>query len=593
MRKLSLGIGILGIFMGFESAAMSQPSVKSEKQKVQYRGFTVCSLDQSVLEEAVNKWNANQVRYMMCPVWWAPNQAVGHYQATWRKILDQLPAGLDRAKALGLAVALDLHQVPNDQLKEYSKDAKEDSRLWWHDPENLKVFIECWKQVAEICKNRDQVIWFDLLNEPLDWTTVHTPRSFPPKWPEWAQKATDEIRKIDQKHPVAIETGPGMLSWGFRGFPLIKDPYQQVIYSTHPYQPVIYTHQGVNDTKIYAWPGKFNDSGGGWWDLKRLEGELNAAIEFQKMHNVRIWIGEFSAPRWAPNAANFLRDCIEVFEKYGWDWNYHALNDAGIWRLEEPNEVDLYNKDGKYVKTALADAKEGLSYSRYGTPEVGKPKPPQGLTDRGKVLKQYLDRNKKVVRKILMIGNSITLHPPLANSDWNNTCGMAATGEDKDFIHLFYKKVCAAQPEFKPEFQIGRVATEYNMKGFESLLPCTADLIVVELGDNYRGKANAEELQKPYEEMLAGLKKGHTPRIYCLSAWGNPALTPWIKKAAENQGATFVDISRLFGDPANRAAAEGHFKHAGVAWHPGDRGMQGIADELWKAVRSELFSKPK
>ncbi len=591
MRKMSLWIGILGIFMTFESVALSQSSAKSEKPKVQYRGFTVCSLDQSVLEDAVNKWNANQVRYMMCPVWWAPNRAVGHYQATWRKILDKLPAGLDRAKALGLAVVLDLHQVPNDHPKEYSKDPKENSRLWWYDPENLRIFIECWTQVAEICKDRDQVIWFDLLNEPCDDSIVHSKISYPPTSPDWYQKAIDTIRKIDTRHPIVVETGPGMLCWGFTGFPVLKDPYHPVIYSTHPYQPVLYTHQGINDKKVLAWPGEFNDNGGGWWDRKRLEIELAPAIEFQKKHNVRIYAGEFSATRWAPNSADFLRDCIEVFEKYGWDWNYHALNDAGVWRLDESDEVDLYDKDGKYVKTALADPKSGLFYAPYGTPEKGKTQPPQGLTDRGKVLKHYLDRNKKIVRKILIIGNSLTEHGAAPAIGWNNNWGMAATSREKDYVHLFYKKVCDSQPQWKPELQIAHIGNEAAMKVYEHLLPCRADLIVVQLGDNYRGKNNVEELQKPYEKILADLKKDHSPRIYCLGTWGGGEKENLIKQAAINQGAIYIPLTPLSANPANSAGSEGHFKHGGVNWHPGDRGMKAIAETLWKAVKSKKVAE--
>jgi len=584
MRKVSLWIGVLGLFMIGVSATLSQPSAKNEKRKVQYRGFTVCTMDEKTLREAVVDWNANQVRYMMCPVWRTPNRAAGQYMATWKQILADLPAGLDRAKALNLAVVLDLHQLPDDHPKTYSKDDGENSRLWWYDQDNLKLLIQCWKEVAEICKDRDQVIWFDLLNEPCDTTIIHSKFSFPPTAPDWYQKTINEIRKIDTKHPIVVETGPGMLSWGFTGFPILKDPYHPVIYSTHPYQPVLYTHQGINDTKVLAWPGEFNDHGGGWWDRKRLEIELAPAIEFQKKHNVRIYAGEFSSPRWAPNSADFLRDCIEVFEKHGWDWNYHAWREAGVWSLEEPNEVDLYDKAGKYVKTALADPKEGLFYHPYGTPESGKAKRPEGLTDRGQVLKHYLDRNLTMFHKVLIIGNSITRHGPSEAIGWPNSCGMAATSEDKDFAHVLFKKIGDAQPEVKPELQLANVAKEAAMKGHEHLLPCTADLIVIELGDNYRGKANEAELQKPYEKMIADLRKGHSCRVICTSAWGNPALNPWIKKAADNQGAQYVDISHLFKDVKNRAVSEGHFKHDGVNWHPGNRGMSQIAETIWNAL---------
>ncbi len=566
-------------------ASASACALAEVPKKTQYRGFTVTSMNQKDLETAVKRWNANQVRYMMCPVWWAPNRAPGHYQATWKKILDELPAGLDRAKALGLAVVLDLHQVPNDNVKQYSEDPKEDSHLYWKDPENRRVFVECWQQLAEICKDRDQVIWFDLLNEPTDWTTVHNPVSYPPELPRWYRAAIHAIRKIDTKHPIVIETGPGMLSWGFTKFPPLKDPCQPLIYSTHPYMPCFYSHQGVNDNKVLAWLGEFGDHGGGMWDRKRIEEEMAPAIEFQKKYNVRLYMGEFSAPRWAPDAAAYLQDVIDMMEKHGWDWNYHSINDAPIWRLELSEDIDLYDKDGKYVKTAVADPKEGLFFAPYGTPDkVPVKEITDGFTARGQVVKRYLDKNLTTFRNVLVVGNSLTRHGPSEAISWPNDCGMAATSEDKDFAHILFKKICDNQPTVKPELQLANVTNEAAMTGYEHLLPCKADLIIIELGDNYRGKADEAELQKPYEKIIAALAQGHPCRVLCVSAWGNTGLNPFIQKAAEKQGATYVEISDLFQDVNNRAASEGHFKHDGVNWHPGDRGMQKIAEAIWAAM---------
>jgi hypothetical protein len=31
--------------------------------------------------------------------------------------------------------------------------------------------------------------------------------------------------------------------------------------------------------------------------------------------------------RRAPGAVNHLRDCIDLFEEYGWDWTYHAYRE--------------------------------------------------------------------------------------------------------------------------------------------------------------------------------------------------------------------------------------------------------------------------
>ena len=57
--------------------------------------------------------------------------------------------------------------------------------------------------------------------------------------------------------------------------------------------------------------------------------------DFQKKYGARIYVGEFSAAIWAPGAADYLRDCIELFEEYGWDWTYHAFRESPVWDVEK------------------------------------------------------------------------------------------------------------------------------------------------------------------------------------------------------------------------------------------------------------------
>ncbi|NTU80980.1 MAG: leucyl aminopeptidase, partial [Chloroflexales bacterium] len=56
----------------------------------------------------------------------------------------------------------------------------------------------------------------------------------------------------------------------------------------------------------YVYPGEI---AGKTWDQARLESALQPAIDFQKKYNVQIYIGEFSAIRWAPDnsAYRYLR----------------------------------------------------------------------------------------------------------------------------------------------------------------------------------------------------------------------------------------------------------------------------------------------
>jgi hypothetical protein len=49
-------------------------------------------------------------------------------------------------------------------------------------------------------------------------------------------------------------------------------------------------------------------------------------------------------------------------------------------------------------------------------------------------------------------------------------------------------------------------------------------------------------------------------------------------------GGVYVNIGSLSKDESNFARSERQYKHAGVANHPGDKGMAAIAAALVKAV---------
>ena len=59
---------------------------------------------------------------------------------------------------------------------------------------------------------------------------------------------------------------------------------------------------------------------------------------FQKKYGAKIYVGEFSAICWAPGAGVYLRDCIDIFEEYGWDWTYHAFREWAGWSVEHEGE---------------------------------------------------------------------------------------------------------------------------------------------------------------------------------------------------------------------------------------------------------------
>ena len=111
------------------------------------------------------------------------------------------------------------------------------------------------------------------------------------------------------------------------------------------YLPHEFTHQGIPmDGKssikltsdiLVRYPGNI---AGTFVDKAALRRLLSPVREFQLANNARIFVGEFSAIRWAPGAARYLDDCISIFEEYGWDWAYHAFREWPAWSVEHRNE---------------------------------------------------------------------------------------------------------------------------------------------------------------------------------------------------------------------------------------------------------------
>ncbi|MCY2951407.1 MAG: cellulase family glycosylhydrolase [Planctomycetota bacterium] len=301
-----------------------------------YKGHSLPRLRGTMINPAITpdslrvlgqQWNANLLRWQLIR-FARPGQTIS--PADYDKWLDSELARLDAAIPLcqqyGIHVVIDLHSPPGGKPT-VSGYVGSDDRLFT-DKSCQDHFVNVWRKIATRYKDT-KIIWaYDLANEPVEDVIPDDCDD----WQALAQHAALAIRAIDPLRTIIVEPADWGGPQGLRDFYPIHVP--NVVYSVHMYLPMEFTHQGVfGNSAPVRYPGPIN---GQHWDKARIEAALKPVIDFQKSYNVHIYIGEFSAIRWAPDnsAHRYLTDVIDIFESHNWDWTYHAFREWQGWSVE-------------------------------------------------------------------------------------------------------------------------------------------------------------------------------------------------------------------------------------------------------------------
>lgn len=244
--------------------------------------------------------------------------------------LDQILAACRRN---GVRAIIDPHTFPGMQSRYtcYPSD-----RLWRSQSLQDKL-IGLWGYIANRYRNHDEVVGYDLLNEPAV-PDVSANRGLA-SWNALARRMSVAVRARDTQTHVIIEpaVGPGPNHRWYDRFAsmryLLAPPVRRVVVSPHMYAPHGFTYQGVNGTPGgYSYPGTVD---GQYWNKAALAAYMAPAHLYQRRHGVPVWIGEFSAPRWtAADGIRYLRDSIDLFEGWGWDWTYIGWREYQGWDAE-------------------------------------------------------------------------------------------------------------------------------------------------------------------------------------------------------------------------------------------------------------------
>lgn len=199
--------------------------------------------------------------------------------------------------------------------------------------------------------------------------------------------------------------------------------------------------------------------------------------------------------------------------------------------------------------------------------------------------------------KILFLGNSITVNRPDPEIGWYGDWGMAASADDKDYVHLLIERL-KSDSKLIINFKIQNIAyweRKFNdTSNFKALKDYNADIIIFRLGENVdENYARENNYQLALTSLIDFFETDSTKGIVVTNNfWNNPYKDNVQKVVALTNNYNFVDISSLDREPNNHAYND--FEHGGVAAHPSDFGMENIAKILFNNISdSEWYQKMK
>ena len=193
--------------------------------------------------------------------------------------------------------------------------------------------------------------------------------------------------------------------------------------------------------------------------------------------------------------------------------------------------------------------------------------------------------------RVLFLGNSITLHGVCAEIGWHNEWGMAASAEEKDYVHLLEKAILAKDPDaafcicqvssWERQYQTGSAL----LADYEAARQFGADVIVLRFIENCPAAGfDPDAFQKELDTLVRYFNREEKARVIVTTGfWHHPG-DGTLCAYAEKHGWPCVALGDLGEDDAMKAV--GLFAHNGVANHPGDLGMQRIAERILTALSS-------
>ena len=232
----------------------------------------------------------------------------------------------------GLKIIIDLH--------EFIKIGAEPFNYW-------DQFISFWEQIASRFSNYSNRLLFEILNEPNNDLDIKT-------WNIFLNEALKLIRETNPVRPVII--GPSHWNYITQLDTLeLPEEDRNLIITFHYYEPVNFTHQGINSSWLGAdYTNTIGTSWGTDEEKEFLIKNFEKAHQWGIKHNRPLYLGEFSVcdkaeMKYRVLYTEFTR---QIAEKLNIGWAYWAFlgKTFGIFDIE----TKTWNKP--LLKALIPDA---------------------------------------------------------------------------------------------------------------------------------------------------------------------------------------------------------------------------------------------
>jgi len=213
------------------------------------------------------------------------------------------------------------------------------------DPNIGEVLEKVWVQMAEHYKDRSNLIYYEVLNEPHGISDA--------AWNAIQKSVVEKIRTVDTKHTIIIGGAGWNSFWNLAAMPTYDD--DNLIYTFHFYDPFLFTHQGASwvdpsmetardvpfpydafdmpgRPAVYngTWVGNLYNSYSNDGNAAKIKELIDIAVDFRDRRNVPVFCGEFGV--YIPNSKKDDRVAwYQVVQEYltekklGWTiWDYHG-----------------------------------------------------------------------------------------------------------------------------------------------------------------------------------------------------------------------------------------------------------------------------